>query len=94
MTKENLSYAFQTFDTNGDGSIDISEFKQLLPSSSSVKYVPQNKRLALAETRHSSFDNENEDDLKWKILLEEVDTNGDGKISFEEFCAAIENFIG
>jgi Ca2+-binding EF-hand superfamily protein len=37
VTKENLLAAFQTFDVNGDGKIDIHEFKDILPSSSAEK---------------------------------------------------------
>ena len=33
VTKENIQAAFNLFDTNGDGKIEISEFKQALPSS-------------------------------------------------------------
>jgi Ca2+-binding EF-hand superfamily protein len=35
-----------------------------------------------------------EDEGKWKELIKGVDTNGDGLVSFEEFCGAIESFIG
>lgn len=37
VTKENLLAAFQTFDVNGDGKIDIHEFKDILPSSNAEK---------------------------------------------------------
>jgi Ca2+-binding EF-hand superfamily protein len=34
-----------------------------------------------------------DDDEKWKKIIKEVDTNGDGVIDFEEFCNAIDSFI-
>jgi calcium-dependent protein kinase len=32
LTKENLLIAFRTFDINNDGKIEISEFKEILPT--------------------------------------------------------------
>jgi len=35
---------------------------------------------------------ENLDDETWKEMVSEVDTNGDGKISFEEFSQMMTNY--
>ena len=33
------------------------------------------------------------DNAKWESILKEVDVNGDGVISFDEFTCALESFI-
>ena len=32
LTKENIKYVFETFDTNNDGTIDIQVFRSAMPS--------------------------------------------------------------
>jgi len=51
ITKENISNAFNLFDTNKDGNIDINEFKKVLPQPKSlmVKRLP-----SLLESEKSS----------------------------------------
>ena len=88
ITKQNLKYAFETFDTNGDGSIDIDEFKHALPSSSR-----DSRSLATQSTGKSSKLNEGDDSDTWAVIMKEIDTDGNGSVSFEEFCNAIESFI-
>lgn len=87
VTKQNLQYAFDTFDTNGDGTIDIAEFKSALPSTRGGLITPEN------QSRTRSTEMEYEDEEKWKEIIESVDKDGDGQVSFEEFCSAIESFI-
>jgi Ca2+-binding EF-hand superfamily protein len=36
-----------------------------------------------------TFEEEQEDDKKWKDIIKTVDTNNDGNISFDEFQTAI-----
>jgi len=51
MTEKNISYAFKTFDINGDGVIDLKEFRTV---------VPKNKP-------HKEFKNEMTDEIKQSI---------------------------
>lgn len=86
ITRENLKYAFDTFDTNGDGNIDIEEFKTALPS------TRKNRTNTVTSTESKSSSMVDDTDT-WGSILKEVDVNGDGVVSFEEFCYAIESFI-
>lgn len=81
VTKQNLEFAFSLFDANHDGEIDIDEFKTALP--------PARQKQEQGESAEDS-----KEDEKWQIILAEVDTNGDGGISFQEFQAAVVRFIG
>lgn len=43
LTKENIKYVFETFDTNNDGTIEISEFRSAMPSNfKKTMYMKQN----------------------------------------------------
>ena len=49
MTKENIQLAFNTFDTNGDGKIEIHEFRNALPKNiqgnlKQVEHLTNNKK--------------------------------------------------
>jgi Ca2+-binding EF-hand superfamily protein len=33
------------------------------------------------------------EDARWREIIKEVDSNGDGVVSFQEFCNAVESFI-
>lgn len=85
ITRENLKYAFDTFDTNGDGNIDIEEFKTALPST-------RKGRTESLKSQHSNTSDKGDTDT-WCGIISEVDVNGDGVVSFDEFCKAIESFI-
>lgn len=40
MTNENITIAFKTFDTNGDGNIDLEEFRDALPTNTKASFKP------------------------------------------------------
>jgi calcium-dependent protein kinase len=91
ITKENLQIAFNTFDTDGNGTLDIEEFKTALPSNNSNK-----SRIDTSGSKVSLKTKNTNDDIdgdQWVKIISEVDKNGDGVISFTEFCDAIESFI-
>ena len=48
---------------------------------------------ALPSSKQSKGRDDPEDDKKWKRIIAEVDTNGDGEIDLQEFGAAMEKFI-
>lgn len=87
ITRANLQYAFDTFDTNGDGTIDIDEFKTALPSTS------KNRQDSAVSNQTFKSQQTMKDNSTWAEIIKEVDVNGDGVVSFEEFCNAIESFI-
>ena len=92
ITKQNLKYAFETFDTNGDGNIDIDEFKSALPSNNGGKMSMHSKTLKTMSTGQSAMSIDDDNDT-WTQIMNEIDTDGNGSVSFEEFCNAIEGFI-
>lgn len=103
ITAQNIKYAFDMFDVNGDGSIDIEEFKHVLPTNKKTiteKIDSLDQTMGTTNNDDSEVDpitayerNQLQDNQKWKSILQEVDKNGDGLISFEEFTDAIMGFI-
>jgi len=61
LTTKKLEAAFRAFDKDGNGSISMSELKELLGASGNMS------------------------EEVWQQIMKEVDANGDGEISFEEF---------
>ena len=86
MTDQNIKIAFDLFDTDGSGTIDINEFYHLISNcDGEEKKVEHTKGFACVDHAHV---HENEDDNHsnyWKNILKEIDTNGDGIIDFDEF---------
>ena len=95
---------------NGDGTIDIEEFKSILPTNYRKTILQglnnNNTQMSTLGVSHQdSLDTEDpnpnddsfdlfqkqqiKDNIKWKSILSEVDTNGDGVISFDEFNDAL-----
>ena len=40
-----------------------------------------------------ALDDEYKDNDKWMEIIDSVDQNNDGQVSFDEFCAAFDDFI-
>lgn len=69
-SRDKIREAFNIFDQNEDGYIEVEEVKQLLGSKIQV-------------------DSESE----WNKIVQELDNNNDGKISFEEYYSMINKFL-
>jgi len=99
MTKENITIAFKTFDTNGDGNIDLAEFRDALPTNTKANLKPVERPgssgSAVFSTQSTIYGEkqQKQDNEKWEDIIKDVDKNGDGLISFEEFTNAINLFI-
>ena len=94
MTEKNIKIAFDLFDTDNNGSIDVNEFYHLMTNVDEDKkvehtknYVPHKCHIQGVHT-HENIDNE-----RWTNILKEIDTNGDGIISYEEFKNGIHKFV-
>jgi len=93
-------------DADANGNINYSEFlillteKQRLLSKENLKITfdtldfDSSGSLSLAELRRAfEFNGNKKTDLFWVKFMKEVDTNGDGEISFDEFEAAMRALI-
>ena len=69
------------FDENHDGIIELEEFKHSLPTQirNTVKEMPKSNKTRASRTTE---DEDTHDDFKWKEIIQAIDTNGDGKVSF------------
>ena len=70
LTKERLKTAFDHFDKNKSGMINIHEIKLILDQGRMI------------------------DDKVWKQMIADVDLNGDGEISYNEFEKMMEQMLG
>jgi calcium-dependent protein kinase len=61
LSDQKLLSAFQIYDKDNNGTIDMNELKEVLGVGAKIS------------------------DLVWREMIDEIDENGDGLISFEEF---------
>ena len=94
VLKSNDAYihkVFDVFDENGDGFIDSQELNSILFPKDEVEFDGENEENDNEVKEEDIMDS---DELKrMKSLIGEVDSNGDGKISFEEFKHAMKEDI-
>jgi len=76
LSQAKLEAAFKLFDKNGDGYLTVDELKEFFNPEQLTKKQPDPEK----ETEEEI----SEEDM-WKELMQEVDVNGDGKISLKEF---------
>jgi len=81
LTEDMCWQAFQVFDKNGDGKIDLEELKQMLSQEQDVA----NQVRTSAAGRPVS-------DEQAEALFKEVDSDGNGEIDFPEFMQMMRHF--
>eukprot|EP01066_Platyproteum_vivax_P015120 Platyproteum_vivax@DN6720_c0_g1_i1.p1 len=72
--EQNLWNAFRQFDLNGDGTITADEFRALL-------LQPEQKE------KIANIQGQRPDDFDVDKIIDEIDTDKDGVVNFDEFCA-------
>jgi Ca2+-binding EF-hand superfamily protein len=93
MSDENIKIAFDLFDTDGSGTIDVNEFYHLITDCEAEKKVEHTKNYQKMDCFEDHLHQNHIDDKKWTNILNEIDVNGDGFIDFEEFKKGIHAFI-
>ncbi len=95
------------FDKNNDGDMELSEFKFAIPAPQKIKKEDptqddksddedEKKREELVQDAVKEFNEQGNDEKaskKWLETIEKLDTDGDGKVSLDEFSVAINKFI-
>ena len=64
LTQENIKRAFDTFDLNSDGLIDIEEFKTALPTNLKRDVMKADKEVSFNDLSFEEND-DTEDNVKW-----------------------------
>ena len=88
MTDQNIKIAFDLFDTDGSGTIDINEFYHLISNCDGEKKVEHTKGFACVEYSHENNHGDDHGDDHadyWINILKEIDIDGNGVIDFKEF---------
>jgi calcium-dependent protein kinase len=97
LTEQNIRSAFDLFDRNGDGKIDLLEFRDALPKNARLRNSTIKKAMSTYQSSGMLATKDNsaviDDDKIWQDILSDVDTNNDGQISFDEFQNAVKSFI-
>lgn len=88
VNEERLRKVFDIFDLDKSGAITVDEIKILL-GGNIISDSPAWRACTYFKNSGASpkvaEKNEVIDDAEWAMILSEVDVNGDGEISFEEF---------
>ena len=99
MDEPDVLQVMNQADANADGLIDYTEFltaafqKQVLLQEDNLERafkifdVDGDGQITLDELKGGFGANNSQEDKLWKEIMMEVDTNGDGLISYEEFVA-------
>lgn len=90
LTQQNVDSIFNIFDINGDGQIDIAELKKVFQGKLDLG---DNMEESNTSSRSmSTYAGQNEEEV-WKIILNQADTDKDGKISKNEFRTTMSRVI-
>jgi len=93
MSEQNIKIAFDLFDTDGSGTIDVNEFYHLMTNCEGDKKVEHTKEFNKKCTITEEHTHQSIDDERWTNILKEIDVNGDGIIDYEEFKNGIHKFV-
>ena len=89
--------AFELCDEDNSGTIDLEELKTVLQALSDVSDVPP-LRLCRRLTKGGLFPltsiSQQVSDVDAEGIMKEMDTDGNGTISFEEFAEAMAKWLG
>ena len=101
VNEDRLREVFDIFDVDRSGAITVDEIKKILGNGNKVSKAASGKlgeSMSSPLTRnnpHAIDSTENTvDDAEWDLILGEVDINGDGEISFDEFLDMIFRLFG
>jgi Ca2+-binding EF-hand superfamily protein len=108
VREDRLREVFDMFDVDKSGAITVDEIKKILggggggaganlhlkPADTLKSQITQNLGGHMPSSQIHSPDVNLIDDSEWQGILGEVDANGDGEISFEEFVEMIFKLFG
>lgn len=95
VNEARLREVFDIFDYDRSGAITVDEIKKILGGGGGPKGEKKRDSVAVASSVGAQpTENAGVDDAEWDLILGEVDVNGDGEISFEEFLEMIFKIFG